>query len=561
MLTLAVGGLQGLANFLDALMGGIGLISFSIALGAWAFARFILKPLLPQGEGTAKLIAFSLRWLYLGAFTLAASHAVALLAKAWVLMETLGHLPLAAYLGTTQFQAGFARMLLALSLGIASKNLLREPSPRPDAPPSPTGRGDKGWRWVFGLLTAVAVCGAWLTHAVGRFEDREILMLFTLIHQVAGALWFGGVVQLIVFWRTARHQPQLRSLWPKVLSRFSALGITAVAALLLTGLPLAWSYVGDFNALIGTGYGSLLLTKVVLLTIALGFAWINYRAGKRWQQGQPDPLLYKTIPHLIEAESFILVSLLFVAATLSSQPPAVDIPQLTASPGEVWHMFSPKWPQLTSPSHEELLIGEVQRATIVGKEPPVAASQWSNFNHNVAGLFLTVMAAVALVGYFWQARWSRYWPAGFIGLGIFLFFRSDAQAWPLGPLGFWESTLGDGEILQHRIATLLAFVLGTLEIRARTQETARNLRYLFPVLCAFGGILLLTHSHAGFELKTEYLIQSTHTVMGLLAVILAAARWLELKLDPSAASWAGITAMGSMGLIGLILMFYDEPLY
>ncbi len=550
MPTLAVGGLQGLANFLDALMGGIGLISFSTALGAWAFARLVLKPLLPQGDSSAKLIASSLRWLYLGAFTLAASHAVALLAKAWILMETLGHLPLAAYLGTTQFQAGFARMLLALGLGIAGRNLLRHPS---DSSP---------WRWTLGLMAAVTVCGAWLTHAVGRFENREILMLLTLIHQLSGALWFGGVVQLIVFWRTARRQPQLGSLWPNIVSRFSFLGIIAVAAILFTGLPLALNYVEDFSALVGTGYGSLLLTKVALLAVALGFARINYLAGKRWQRGQPDHrLLYQTVPHLIEAESFILVSLLFVAATLSSQPPAVDIPQLVASPGEVWHMFSPKWPQLTSPTHQELLIGEVQRATIVGKQPPVAASQWSNFNHNIAGLFLTVMAAVALIGYLRQAFWTNYWPAGFIGLGIFLFFRSDAQAWPLGPLGFWESTLGDGEILQHRIATLLAFVLGTLEIRARTKETARKLRYLFPILCAFGGILLLTHSHAGFELKTEYLIQSTHTVMGLLAVILATARWLELKLEPPAASWAGITAMGSMGLIGLILMFYDEPLY
>lgn len=549
MPALAVGGLQGLADFLDALMGGIGLISFSVALGALVWVSFVLKPLLVKEEEATHLVASSLRWLYLGAFTLAASHAVALFTKAWILKETLGHLPLMPYLGTTQFQAGVARMVLSLGLGIAGRNLFADPE-------NPSRR-----RWVFGLMAAVILCGAWLTHAVGRFEHREMLMLFTLVHQAAGAIWFGGVVQLIVFWRIARRHPRIRLLWPKALSRFSTVGISAVTALVLTGLPLAINYVDDFNALIGTGYGSLLLTKVALLAIALGLAWVNHRTAKRWQQGQPDPLLYQTVPHLIEAESFILISLLFVAVTLSSQPPAVDIPQLVASPGEVWQMFSPKWPQLTSPTHEELLLGEVQRATIVGKQPPVAASQWSNFNHNVAGLFLVVMAGVALIGYFWRLKWPSYWPAGFIGLAIFLFFRSDAQAWPLGPIGFWESTLGDGEIFQHRIATLLAFVLGTLEIRARTRENAHKLRYLFPVLCAFGGILLLTHSHAGFELKTEYLIQSTHTVMGLLAVVMAAARWLELKLEPPAATWAGITAMGAMGLIGLILLFYDEPLY
>jgi hypothetical protein len=37
-------------------------------------------------------------------------------------------------------------------------------------------------------------------------------------------------------------------------------------------------------------------------------------------------------------------------------------------------------------------------------------------------------------------------------------------------------------------------------------------------------------AHLPFEIKTDYLIQSTHLVMGLLAVIMAVGRWLELRL-------------------------------
>ena len=540
--------MEGIANFLDDLMGGFELISFSLTLGALIWSRILLKPLLASGQ--ASVLRTSLRWLYLGAFALAASHGIELLAKAWVLKETLGHLPVAAYISTTQFRAGLLRMLLALGLGIAGWIQSRKPT-----------EDSQNWTFIWMLMALITLTGAWLTHGVGRFENRAMLMFFTIIHQIAGAIWFGGVVQLVLFWRTIRHDPALKALWPKVIRQFSFLGALAVATLLVTGIMLAWHYVDNLTALIGTGYGSLLLTKVVLLGLALALARVNYLAGKHSEQGQNDPAIYRTIPHVIEAESFVLVSLLFVAATLSSQPPAVDIPHLTAAPSEVWHMFSPKVPTLASPTHEELLIGEAQRATIVGKEAPIAASKWSNFNHNVSGVFLTVMALIAVTGYFYHAPWTRYWPAGFIGLGIFLFFRSDAQAWPLGPLGFWESTFGDGEILQHRIATLLALVLGGLEIRARTNPAASHLRYMFPVLCAFGGILLLTHSHAGFELKTEYLIQSTHTVMGLLAVIMAAFRWLELKLTGPASRWSGLISMSAMGLIGLILMFYDEPFY
>ncbi len=543
------GGLQGLADFLDSFMGGFGLIGFSIALGTLIWMIFILGFLPLSQDDKAQLNRLSLRWLSMSAYFLAATHAITLIAKGVVLKDTLGHLPLEAYMGTTQFQAGFIRMLLSLGLAVASGRWLKKP--HQSAPRYGT----------WGLMAAIVVSGAWLTHGVGRFDNREGLMALTIVHQIAGAIWFGGVVQLILFWRWIKRNPSMQPLWPQALGRFSLLGVTSVAVLVFSGIPLAWSYVDNLTALIGTGYGSLLMIKTILLLSALGLAWINQRAAKRWHRESSYPPVFRAIPHVVEAESFLLISILFVAATLSSQPPAVDIPQLIATPSEVWQMFSPKLPHLVSPSHEELMIGEAQRATIVGKESPVFAVEWSNFNHNVSGVILTAMAAVALMGYLFKARWAYYWPAGFIVLGIFIFFRADAQAWPMGPMGFWESTFGDGEILQHRLATLLTFLLGGLEIRARTNAQAKKLRYLFPILCALGGILLLTHSHSGFELKTEYLIQSTHMAMGLFAIFMAASRWLELKLEPPYANWAGIVSTISMGVIGLIMVFYDEPLY
>ncbi len=549
MPTTVTGGLQGLADFLDSFMGGFGLVALSIALGSLLWMIFILDALPIPREDKTRLSHQPLQWLSMSGWLLAATHAIALVSKGVVLKETLGHLPLEAYMSTTQFRAGFVRMLLSLGLAMASGGWRRSP-------------GNFHLRYAtWGLMAAVVVSGAWLTHGVGRFDDRALLMTLTIVHQLAGAIWFGGVVQLILFWRRIKGDPSLHPFWPRALRRFSLLGVTSVAVLVVSGIPLAWSYVDNLTALIGTGYGSLLMIKTILLLSALGLAWINHRAARRWYGEGGYPPVFRDIPHTIEAESFLLVSILFVAATLSSQPPAVDIPQLIASPAEVWQMFSPKLPQLVSPTHEELMIGEAQRAAIVGKEAPVFAVEWSNFNHNVSGVILTLMAVVALIGYLFKARWAYYWPAGFIALGAFIFFRSDAQAWPMGPMGFWESTFGDGEILQHRLATLLTFLLGGLEIRARTHPGARKLRYMFPILCAMGGILLLTHSHSGFELKTEYLIQSTHMAMGLFAIFMAASRWLELKLEPPYATWTGIISTVSMGVIGLIMVFYDEPLY
>jgi putative copper resistance protein D len=236
-------------------------------------------------------------------------------------------------------------------------------------------------------------------------------------------------------------------------------------------------------------------------------------------------------------------------------------------------MFTPRLPKIHSPTHDQLIAGEAGRVAVVNKVPSVAATEWSDYNHNISGIFLTVMGLMAMLSYIPSPafRWARYWPIGFVGLSIFLFFRSDAETWPLGPIGFWESTFSNGEVFQHRIATLLAFVLGVMEFRARTRPDSRQLRYMFPILCAFGGILLLTHAHAEFELKSEYIIQATHTTMGLLAVLMAAGRWLELRLAPAEGqsdgtvigegTVAGFVAVFAMYLIGNIMMFYREPLF
>ncbi len=539
--------IQGVANFTDDLMSGLQLISFCIAVGSVLWGLFILKAWRSNVEDA--LLSRCLYLLRAGAYALAITQAIELFLKPVILSATLGEFPITAYLSTLQFRAGLLRVVLALALGVVSGRLGKVPS------------GRSNWILITCLTLPLVLSGAWLVHAVGRFEHRTPLMIMTVLHQIAAAAWFGGVAQLLSLWRLSNRDPTAKALWPVMIARFWRLGITSVMLLLATGVPLAWFYVGTWEGLFGTGYGSLVSTKIVLLLIALYFAYLNFTAGRRWSNtGGASDIIIK-VPHYIAGESFILVSILFIAATLSSQPPAVDIPNLTVRISEVAGMFSPKTPRIISPTHEQLLAGEPGRVAVVGKIPSRAATDWSDYNHNMAGIFLTTMAVVAMFSYVKHFRWAQYWPLGFIILGIFLFFRSDAEAWPLGPLGFWESTFKNGEVFQHRIATLLVFVLGVFEIKARTDsEHNPRLPYMFPFLSAFGGILLLTHAHAEFQLKTEYLIQSTHIGMGLLAVILACSRWLELRLPSPGAKIAGLISVASLFLIGSFLMFYREPL-
>ena len=556
--------LQGIANFIDDLMGGFQLVGLAMLVGSIVWALSVLRVAATPGgspTGTLTLAARVLRW---GALLLAGAQALKIVTKGLVLAATLGRLPLADYASTVQFEAGSVRLLLALAAAAAAGWIATAP------------HSLLRWRIGSAIAAAVVISGGWLVHAVGRFEERALLMQLTVLHQLAAAVWVGGVVQLLALWRAGRQEAALRAFWPEAVARFSPVGMVCVVVLVVTGVVLATDYVGSWQGLFGTGYGSLVAAKVVLLAVALGFAALNFSAGRAWRRYRSRntsdeapgeaPAAMARVPHCIEAETFLLVAVLFVAASLSSLPPAIDIPQASAQLNEVLGMFAPRLPSLVTPSHASLLAGEAERLAIVGRVASEAATAWSDYNHNVAGLFLVGMGAFALLSYLPRMAWARYWPLGFVMLGVFLFFRSDAEAWPMGPIGFWESTFGNGEVLQHRLATLLCFGLGVIELRIRKagRRESSDPRYAFAVLCALGGLLLVTHAHSPFELKTDYLIQSTHLVMGLLATMMAVGRWLELRLaEDRSLGWsraAGLFSVSAMLLIGFVLVFYKEPL-
>ena len=553
--------MAGIADFLDSLIGGFDLMCFCLLIGGLFWGMFILRPWQGQAGYSDELLARTVSLIYLGGFYLAGAQIFKIVLKIWLMTALLNRWPFPEFAETTQFIGGLVRTVFILTVAGYCYFKLRHNlfSKR---------------HWVTANLLAIPmlIAGAWLVHAAGRFEDKGYLMSLTVFHQVAAAIWIGSVFQLVNLW-LLRHQRKIpETLWPRLLKAFSPYGMAAVVGILVSGLPIALEYIDTWNGLFGTGYGNLLTVKVILLSLALGYAWLNRAAVVSYGYNGSDYALTKRVPHYIEAETFVLVTLLFTAASLASQPPAIDIPSLTATWQEVLGTFKPQIPLTESPTHTALIAGEAGRVAIVGKIPSVAATEWSNYNHNISGIFLTTMTFFAMLSYVKElpllsfARdtlaFTKYWPIGFVGLGIFLFFRSDAETWPLGPIGFWDSTFNNGEVLQHRIATLLVFTLGLIELRARTKKNAsKTLIYAFPVLCAFGGLMLLTHSHIGFQPKSAFLIQVGHTAMGVFSLILACGRWLELKLDNPGKQVAGFVSVAALFVIGIILMFYREPLY
>jgi putative copper resistance protein D len=537
---------QGFADFFDGVLGGAILVALAVALAGPAYALLVVPP--DVGPYTDRMRARAARLLAIAAVVLAVLQIVVLGLKQMVLAADLGTIAFDRFPETLQYRAGVARAACAAVLAVAGGWAFVRP------------RARAAWAAVIVVATATAVVGAWLAHAAGRVDGRATLMALTVLHQVAASLWVGGLVHVGATWRFGREDGVIAALWPRVLVRFSNLALPCVVALVALALPLTYRNVESWNGLVGTGYGSLVVTKVGLLAAALVLAACSHVAVRAYRLRRERGRVDVRVPFLLQAETMLAIVLLFTAASLSSQPPARDVAD-QATVAEVAEVFRPKLPALRTPS--VATMAQTSTATdpyaAVGGERTYASYSWSNFSHNAAGVLLLAMSVGALAANLgW--RFARNWPAGLVALGVFVVLRSLAVdgIWPFGARDFWASTLGSAEDLQHRLAGLLAIALGAVEWRARRAGSASRLAYVFPVLATAGGLLLLVHAHVAFEQKSSFLVQITHSTMGALAVLLACGRLLELRLTPPLGRVAGIGSTLAMLLIALVLLFYRE---
>ena len=118
---------------------------------------------------------------------------------------------------------------------------------------------------------------AWAGHAVADARPYGTLhLLGDTLHLLTSAFWPGALLPLATFFLLLVKTRQIRDLaWAAVVvRRFSTSSLIAVAAMALTGLSNSVFMVGSFHGLLTTDYGHLLLSKLVLFHLLVGFgAW------------------------------------------------------------------------------------------------------------------------------------------------------------------------------------------------------------------------------------------------------------------------------------------------
>ena len=183
---------------------------------------------------------------------------------------------------------------------------------------------------ILSVTGAVAAAAAVLLlpglagHAA-QTSPRGATLLFDWLHLVAGSIWVGGLIGLLVMWRSFSVARRIAGLVVCV-PRFSNTAFVSVLVLIGSGIGASLVHMPTFASLWQTSYGQTLLVKIGLLSAAMLLAAVNLLRTR------PRLLAYRERPELapgaasllrrlVAGEVLLVLSAVVAAAVLSSLPP------------------------------------------------------------------------------------------------------------------------------------------------------------------------------------------------------------------------------------------------
>ncbi len=201
------------------------------------------------------------------------------------------------------------------------------------------------WFGALGLGLAGCLASTWTVagHAAAGLQPALALPM-DVVHLLAMGVWLGGLVTLVVILSSAAAA---RAEVPAAVYRFSSIAAGAVLVLIGTGSYQSWRQLGSWAAFGSTGYGRLLLAKLVIFAFLLGAAAMS----RRWvTQHRRSPVgvgvgaasrtfpAVSTLRRSVLREAVLGAAVLGVTALLVNAVPGRTA--LDAPPGPAHHIVS-----------------------------------------------------------------------------------------------------------------------------------------------------------------------------------------------------------------------------
>jgi copper transport protein len=155
-----------------------------------------------------------------------------------------------------------------------------------------------------------------------------------VIHVLASSVWVGGVAFLVLALPVAARTlepPGRTRLLLATLARFSPVALGSVVALAVTGLVQAYIDVRRVEDLVTTTYGLLVLAKMVLLAVLVGFGWVNKdkiipRLRKLVEGAAAPGSVGDLMRRSLRGELALMLVVFGVTAALIAYTPPIDAP-------------------------------------------------------------------------------------------------------------------------------------------------------------------------------------------------------------------------------------------
>lgn len=344
---------------LEATVAAIGYVALACLFGDLVAAGFLLSDGGPQ-----QLRRSMIAWALVGLMVFIGVSALALLVQGAKLQRGMPSVELLwRYLTMTQSgHVSLARLAYAVVLLLMTWWLRRSEGSAREA------------RWLAALALPLVASRSLMSHAVAVRDNTVIIVAADAVHSIAVAAWSGG---LLALWRVvfvgARPWHQPLSWLTESVERFSRLALVSVALLLVTGVYQSWVHVGALDLFLKTDYGNVLLLKLFLLVVMLGYGALNFFSTRRLlahsaQGNDGTPSVRLKSLRRIGAESVIGLLIFCATGLLTVLPPSVHaVHQATAGPppfpvdsksAKVYDPSEGASVKILSPKNEQVISGD-----------------------------------------------------------------------------------------------------------------------------------------------------------------------------------------------------------
>jgi copper transport protein len=311
----------------------LGYLAAALLLGGLLFRVAIWRP----AATSAAAPRFSRRWraaMMMAVMLLGAAMTVGLLVQAGQVSGSEIVAPWSAAVNTVLLTTRYGAVWLArLAAVLLVAGLLL----------TPLLNSHPQWRLWAALPVAAVLAFTISLNSHAAAEPQPMWpVLADWIHLLAASAWAGGLAFLVIGLWTVRQElpaPLATQLAARLVPRFSALALTNVALLALTGVYAAVLRLGAWKALTDMLYGRTLLVKLAFMLAMIGLGALNLvivRPRLRAAASQPNgnaPLV-RRFQWIVSTEATLVVTLLLSVSVLTALPPAraaATLPQITTT--------------------------------------------------------------------------------------------------------------------------------------------------------------------------------------------------------------------------------------